>query len=176
MPAIVFADRRQNPRRFTASHDDHDLIGLRPAEVRVDEFIAPTRRRLDDRRAPRLGVGHHPPLGLGGDVAEHRSTHGILVAVRVEEPDHALRLLERLDQPVDQDPIEAPIPEPNFILVIRRRCSWRFLQVSAPAGYRRECPYEHRGGARSPPYNQPRALPFTTARITGISRAEPLAG
>ena len=40
------------------------------------------------------------------------------VRIRVEEPDDTLRLLERLDQPVDQDPIEAPIREPNAILVM----------------------------------------------------------
>ena len=43
---------------------------------------------------------------------------GYMLTIRVEEPDDALRLLERLNEPIDQDPIEAPIPETNAILVM----------------------------------------------------------
>jgi hypothetical protein len=31
--------------------------------------------------------------------------------VGIEEPDHALGLLEWLDEAVEQDPVEAPIPK-----------------------------------------------------------------
>ena len=72
MPAIVFADRRKDSRRFTPFHDDRDLIGLRPVEGRVDEFIAPTRRRLHDRGAPRLRVSGNPDVKLLRNVSEHR--------------------------------------------------------------------------------------------------------
>jgi len=44
-----------------------------------------------------------------------------LLSIRVEEPDDALRLLEGLDQPVDQDAVKTAVAETNPILVIAAR-------------------------------------------------------
>jgi hypothetical protein len=118
MPAIRFPDGDEDSRGLAPLHDDHDLIRLGPAEVRLNEGVPPTGGRLDDRRAPSLGLGSHPPLELRGNILQDRLADRIQVAIGVKEPDDALRLLERLDEPVDQDPIEAPIPETNAILVM----------------------------------------------------------
>ena len=177
MPAIVFPDRDQDPRGLAPLHDDHDLIGLRSAEVRLNEFVPPTRGGLDDRRAPGLGLSQHPPLVLGGNVRQDRLAHRILLSIRVEEPDDALRLLEGLDQPVDQDAVKAPVPETNAILV---------MLVEGvhghPPGFSTQkdtvmnAPTSDRGSRAERAYNQPRALPSPASRVNGISRAEPLAG
>jgi hypothetical protein len=55
---------------------------------------------------------------LGGDVAKGVAAHELVIPVGVEEPDDALRLLEGLDQAVDQDAIETPVAEANAILVM----------------------------------------------------------
>jgi hypothetical protein len=99
-------------------HDDHNLIGLRATEVRLDEGVAAPGGGLDDRCSPFSGPDGHPPLVLRGDVGQHRLADGILLPVRVEEPDDALRLLERLNQPVEQNAIETPIRETDAIVVM----------------------------------------------------------
>jgi hypothetical protein len=38
--------------------------------------------------------------------------------MRVEETDDSFRLLERLDQPVEQRPVEAPVAESDAIFVV----------------------------------------------------------
>jgi hypothetical protein len=160
-------------------HDDDDLIRLGPAEVGLDECVPPTGRRLNDRRAPRLGLGLNPPLVLRGDVAEYRATHRILLSVGVEESYNPLRLLKRLNQPVDQDPIEAPIGETNAIVVmlVEGVHGWP-PGVSTPKDTAMNAPTSDRGSRAKRAYNQPRALPSSlpASPFTGISRAEPLAG
>ena len=118
MPAIRFPDRGEDPRGLTSLDDHDDLIGLGSPEVRLDECVPAPGGGFDDRRAPLRRPRDHPPLILGGDVGQDGFAHRIQLSVRVEEPDDALRLLERLDQSVDQDPIEAPVPETNAILVM----------------------------------------------------------
>jgi hypothetical protein len=41
-----------------------------------------------------------------------------MIAIGVEEPDDALGLLEGLDETVEQNAIEAPVPESNAIVVV----------------------------------------------------------
>src|SRR5262249_29948875 len=120
VPAVVLrvADRDQDPGRFPGFEDDHDLVRLGAPKIRLDELIAPTRRRVEERDSPLLRTVLDPALELVGDVAEDLSTHRILMSIRVEEPDHAFRLLEGLDQAIEQDPIETPIPEADAILVM----------------------------------------------------------
>jgi hypothetical protein len=55
-------------------------------------------------------------LVLGGDVAEDRFAHGVQLAIGVEEPHEALRLLKGLNQAVQEDPIEAPVRETDAIV------------------------------------------------------------
>jgi hypothetical protein len=177
VPAVVFADGGEDPRWLAPFHDDHDLIGLGPSKVRLDERVASTRGRLDDGRAPGLGLSDHPPLVLRGNVRQHGFAHRILLSVRVEEPDDTLRLLERLDQPVDQDPIEAPIRETNAILVMLvEGVHGHPPGFSTQKDIAMNAPTSDSGSRAQRAYNQPRALPSQASRITGISRAEPLAG
>jgi hypothetical protein len=42
----------------------------------------------------------------------------LMIPVGVEEADDALGLLKGLDEPIEQDPIETPIPEADVILVM----------------------------------------------------------
>jgi hypothetical protein len=116
-------------------------------------------------------------LELRGNVLQDRLADRIQLATGVEEPDDALRLLERLDEPVDQDPIEAAIPETNAILAMLVEgvhggppgfSTQKDIAMNAPTS-------EH-GSRAERAYNQPRALPSPALRVTGISRAEPLAG
>ena len=88
------------------------------AEVRLDELIPPAGRCFHDGRPPGFGLGDDPPLVLGGDVGQDGFAHRIQLPVRVEEPDDPLRLLERLNQPVEQDAIETPIRETDAIVVM----------------------------------------------------------
>jgi hypothetical protein len=44
--------------------------------------------------------------------------HRVQVSVGVEKPNHALWLLKRLDQSIEQDPVEAAIVKANAILVV----------------------------------------------------------
>jgi hypothetical protein len=41
-----------------------------------------------------------------------------LLPVRIEETDHSFGLLKRLNQPVQQDPVEAPIAESDAIFMV----------------------------------------------------------
>ncbi|MGH6690233.1 MAG: hypothetical protein ACREF4_06100 [Gammaproteobacteria bacterium] len=118
MPPVVFADRNQDARRLARLEDDDDVIGLSAAEVAVDEVVAPARGRLDDRRAPARGLRGDPVVVLAGDVLEDGFAHRVQRAVPVEETDHALRLLKGLNETIQQHAIEAPVPEPDTILMM----------------------------------------------------------
>ncbi|MGH9162015.1 MAG: Calx-beta domain-containing protein [Vicinamibacteraceae bacterium] len=103
--------------------------------------------------------------------------HRILLSIRVEEPDDALRLLEGLDQPIDQDAVEAPVSETNAILV---------MLVEGvhghPPGFSTQKDIAPNAStsdpdrARSAPITSQGLCPSPASRVTGISRAEPLAG
>ena len=38
--------------------------------------------------------------------------------INIEKADHSLGLLERLDQPVEQDPVKAPIAKADAVFVV----------------------------------------------------------
>jgi hypothetical protein len=85
-----------------------------------------------------------PVLELGGDVAQRRPAHELALAVGVEEPDDALGLLKRLDHAVEQNPIEAPVPEPNATLVMLvERVHGALPRGEIPGAYRHERVYGH---------------------------------
>ena len=140
-----------------------------------NEFVPATRRGLDDRRAPRLRLSQHPPLVLRGDVGQNGFADRVLLSIGVEEPDDALRLLEGLNQPVDQDAVEAPIPETNAILVMLvEGVHGHPPGFSTQKDTAMNAPTSDSGSRAERAYSQPRALPSLASRITGISRAEPL--
>ena len=136
MPPVVFANRNQDARRLARLQDDDDLIGVRPAEVPVNEVIAPlVRGRLDDRRAPVLRPSGDPVVVLPGDVREDGFADRVQLPVGVEEADHALGLLKGLNQAVQQDAVEAAIGEPDTILMMLvEGVHGRPPGVSNPAG------------------------------------------
>jgi len=49
---------------------------------------------------------------------KHVPAHRILLPVGVEETDYSFRLLKRLNQAVEQEPVEAPIAESDAIFVM----------------------------------------------------------
>jgi hypothetical protein len=138
VPAVVLlvADGNQDARRFAGPEDDDHLVGLGALKVGRDKRVAPTGRRVDDGSAPSQRAVLHPVLELVGDVAEHISAHGVLMPVGVEEPDHALGLLEWLDKAVEQDPVEAPISKANAIpMVLVERVHGHLLRGEIPRAY-----------------------------------------
>jgi len=101
--------------RLAALHNRDDLIWFRLSEIRVQEFIAPVLGSFQDGCTPFLGPVHDPVLELLGDIPQHIPAHGVLLPIGVEEANHPLRLLERLDQSVQQDSVEAAVTEANAI-------------------------------------------------------------
>jgi hypothetical protein len=87
-------------RRFARLHYGDDLIGLGSLEVGLDEFIAASLRRLQDRDVALLRPSLQPLLKAIGDPTERLPAHRVEPAVGVEEADHPFRLLKRLDQSV----------------------------------------------------------------------------
>src|SRR6202011_6181011 len=57
-------------------------------------------------------------LKLAGDFAHPVPAYRILLAIRVEETDNALRLLKRLNEAVQQKPVKTPVTESDTILVM----------------------------------------------------------
>ena len=120
VPAVLglLADRDESACRFPRLENGDHLIGLGVPEIGLDEFVARLRRRIEDRHVPAHGSVRHPVVVLPGDVAEQIATDRILVTVRAEKPDDALRLLKGLDQAVEKNPIETPVRKANAILMM----------------------------------------------------------
>jgi hypothetical protein len=90
------------PWAYAYLEDDRHGAGLGSSEVWIDESVATALRRLDDRDLVPRGPFGHPTLKLVGDVAQDRPRHRIGLSVRIEEADDPLRLLKRLNQPIEQ--------------------------------------------------------------------------
>src|SRR5262249_12974302 len=146
MPAVVLRvpDGDQDPGRFASLEDHDDFVGLRTLEILADKVVSPTRRSVQEGDVPCLGSVLDPVMELIGDVAEGVPAHPLMIPVRVKEPDDPLGLLERLDEPIEQDAIEAPVPEPDAILMVlvervhgRSSCVVRYqerIAMNASAG------------------------------------------
>jgi hypothetical protein len=92
-----------------------------------------------------------------------------------KESDHAFGLLKRLNQCVEQDPIEAAVREPNVIVMVLVEGVHAVLQGGErPRRIEHGHFYELKTCARSAPHSQG-LRPWPISRDTGISRAEPLA-
>ena len=154
---LPVADCRHDARRLTGFEDDDDLIRLGTPEVGLDKFVATTLWRFHDRSLPSVGLLLHPALELFSGGAQHIAADRIDLPVAVEEADHPLRLLERLDQAVEQDPVEAAIAEADAVLVVLVK------------GVHHRLPMVWSRQINSPPNQSVRA------DKRGISRAKPLA-
>jgi hypothetical protein len=110
MPAVrlAVADRGHDARRLGRFKNDHDGIGGCPFEMGVDEVIAAACWSLGNRDIPLVRPSFQPALKLLGNIPQHVPAHRVKLPVGVEEADDAFRLLERLNQPVQQDAIKAP--------------------------------------------------------------------
>jgi hypothetical protein len=64
---------------------------------------------------------------------QHIPADRIDLPVAREQADHPLRLLERLDQAVEQDPVEAAIAEADVVLVVLIKGVHHRLPGSEPA-------------------------------------------
>ena len=117
MPAAVLlvSDGDRHARRLATLDDRDGLIRFGLPEIRIPELIAPVPGRFQDGRTPFPGPLHDPVLELPGGVPQHVAAHRILVSIGVEEAGHSFGLLERLDQSVQQDSVEAPVTAANAI-------------------------------------------------------------
>jgi hypothetical protein len=89
-----------------------------PVEVGIDEVRAAALRRFHNRDVPLAGPRLQPGLELLGNPPQRVPAHWIELPIGVEEPNHPLRLLERLNQPIQQDAIKATIVPTNAVLVV----------------------------------------------------------
>src|SRR5260370_15259277 len=142
MPAVYrhMPDGDHNTRGLAGLQDGDDLVGLGAFEVRVDELVAAALRRLQNWNVALLRPLPQPLLKTIRDAMQHASAHRGQVPVGVEKPNHSFRLLKRLDQSVEQNPVEAAIVKANAVLVVliegingrpRRR---ELVRVAAPTG------------------------------------------
>ena len=120
VPAVFLfrADRGHNACGFSRLENADDLIRLGRSEIRLHKFIAPALRRIQNRCSPFLGSIDGPVVELCGDVAQDTPADGVEISIRTKETNHALLLLERLDEPVKEDTIETAILKSDAILVM----------------------------------------------------------
>ena len=100
------------PFKMTATRSGRRLLQVRQHEIVPALFL----RRLDDRSAPFLGTVSDPIQELIANLGQGPVCHSLAAAVGVEEAQHSFGLLEGLNEPVQQEPVEAAIPELNAIL------------------------------------------------------------
>src|SRR5438874_10561685 len=103
MRAIValVPDRNQDAGWLAGFQDGDDLAGFGILEILLHELVAPafviiTFGSIQNRSTPFLGSVLQPILELIGDVRQGFPGHPLAFAVGVEEPEHALGLLEWL--------------------------------------------------------------------------------
>jgi len=120
MPAVYrpVADGDHDARRFPRLQDRDDLVGLGALEVRFDELVAAALRRIENRKVALLRPLPQPLLKAIGNAMQRASAHRVQVSVGVEKPNYPLRLLKRLDQSVEQNPVEAAIVKANAALMV----------------------------------------------------------
>jgi hypothetical protein len=120
MPSVGFAvaDRSHDAGGFPRLEDHHDFVGVRSFEVWIDEVIAATLWGFHNRDVPLSRPSVQPGLKLLGNAPQRIPAHWIELPIRVEEANDALWLLERLNQPIQQDAVKATIVPTNAVLVM----------------------------------------------------------
>ncbi len=166
---VLVPDSDQDSSWFTRLENRHDLIGLGVLEVLVDEVVPAaviiiSVWRFQYRSAPFLGAVLHKVLELVGNTGQKLPGNPLSFTVGIEKPQHSLWLLERLDQSVQQDSIEASIAELNAIPMVLEEGVHGNLQCGdIPGGYSHGRLYLCTAESRRPISSPQR-----------ISRAEPL--
>src|SRR5207247_10594047 len=115
---VVPSDSGQEGSRVAGFENHHDLIGLGAAKVGLDKLIPSAFGSRQDRRSPLPGALLHPLMVLAGNLAQQIPADRIELAVAIEEAHHPLRLLKRLNQPIEQQTIKATILQSNVILMM----------------------------------------------------------
>src|SRR6516162_7708368 len=159
MPSVGFAvaDRSHDAGGFPRLEDHHDVVGVRSFEVWIDKVVAAALRGFHNRDVPLCRPSLQPGLKLLGNAPQRIPAHRIKLPICVEEANDALGLLERLNQPIQQDAVKATIVPTNAVLVVLEERVHECPRRPTSAGY-------------------PRLLdPLYPPRATGISRAESLA-
>src|ERR1700730_10973655 len=106
---IPAAPASYGPSWLARFEDDYHCVWLGTFEIWIDEFVTPTIRRVEDRDIALGRSFFHPSLKFVRDAAQSVACHRVELAIRIEEPDHSLRLLERLNQSIQQNAVEAAI-------------------------------------------------------------------
>src|ERR1700730_1736096 len=118
MPLLSLADRRHNAGRFARLDDHHYLVGLRVAEVGLDEVVAPVFGVAYDLRAPLPSAALDPVVILARNVAQDFPAHGINLPIN---PEKALRpgtVQEGLNTAVQKKTVKAPVTKLDAILMV----------------------------------------------------------
>jgi len=141
---VPICDGHQDARRFPRFHDRHHWVGLGILEIRVQEPVAPAviARAIggfENRCTPFLRTILQPILKLVGALGQGLSGHPLSCALGVEEPEHALGWLERLNQAVEQQPVKAAVGELDAMLRVRDEgVHGALLWGEIPGEYRHE--------------------------------------
>jgi len=123
------------------------LIGFGVLEVRIDKVITPSVRRIQNGRTPLPATVPDPVLKLLGDIAQAVASNPLTLPIGIEEADHSLGLLKRLNQSVQKNPIKTTVAKINAILVVFAEDVHCWLLCGeTPGTYRGEClcDIEHR--------------------------------
>ena len=133
---VVFAsDGHQNTGRFPSFQDDGNAVCWGVFQVRQDEIIpALFLRGIYDGGAPFLRTIAEPIHKRVGDIRQRAVRYPSAVAVGIEESQHPFGLLKRLNHSIQQQPIEAPVPELDAILVMLVKGVHRDLQCGQIPG------------------------------------------
>ena len=115
---LAVADRRHDARWLTRFENDHDGIEVCAFEIWIDEVVAAAFRGVGNRYVALLRPPFQPALKLVGNVPQHVPAHRVKLPVGVEKANHAFRLLERLNQSVQQDAIKATVLPSNAVPVV----------------------------------------------------------
>src|SRR6266516_729253 len=120
MPAVfLFAsDCLHNARWFSRLQNADHLIRLGRFEIRLHKLIAPAFGRIQNRGSPFLGAVDDPVVELCRNLAQHIPADGIEISIRAKETNHALLLLKRLDESIEEDAIETSVLKSDVILVM----------------------------------------------------------
>ena len=120
MPPVrdLVADSNHDAGGLARFEDDHHGVRLGSFEIRIDEVVTTALRRLHDRDVALRGPLLHPALKLVGDVAQGVPRHRVKLPIRIEEADDPLWLLERLNQPVQQNAVETTIMPMDAVFVV----------------------------------------------------------
>ena len=87
-------------------------------KVGIDKVITPSLWRIQDGRTPLLATVLDPVLELLGDIAQTVASYPLALPIGIKKTDHSFGLLERLNQPVQKNPIKTTVAKFDAILMM----------------------------------------------------------